>query len=220
MIGREALPVFHTPDGVMEMNVWVTTHSIEHVSHWIKQILKKNPQAYPRLLWELEQKLSDSGAGALETIVKNEENPAFQHKVWGGLELLSKGIQWNHIQNDDVEYVSDVLRVVGTLKVQPLYELLVQLTDQKMLLQKNLGEEALRLHVTALASLGAFGCNEQTIHIFERDIQDPFFSPLCYRMLWKFDRKYASQYADLMRKMGSQNTHFPTDGLLKEAGQI
>lgn len=214
MTNKEILPKFQSSDQIKD---WVKTHPTENVADWIEQVLRENPQAYPG-------RLADTGAGALTTIVqpivRNYDNIASEIKIWDGLIILTNNIQWDCLHADDVKYITNLLTVIGSLKVQSLSYLLEQLTDKKTLLQENLREEGPRLHVTALASLGAFGCNEQTVHIFERDIQEPTYAALSYRILWKFDRKYASQYADLMREIGSRNIHFPTEPLLKEAGQL
>lgn len=138
MTNWEILPVFQSPDGMKEMSDWVKTHSTENVACWAEQILKNNQQAYPELLW----KQTITGAGALATIVQAEHDLTFQQNVWNGLELLTGNIEWDHLHHEDVEYVANLLTVIGSLKVQPLYDVLVQLTDQKTLIQENLGEEA------------------------------------------------------------------------------
>lgn len=214
MNGKKEVPTFHSYDRIKD---WVTTHSTENVSYWIEQVLRENRQAYPG-------RLADTGAEALTTIVQpivqDFENIASEIKICDGLIILTNTVQWDCLHADDVKYITNLLTVIGSLKVQSLSYLLEQLTDKKTLIQENLGEEGPRLHVTALASLGIVGCNEQTVHIFERDIQDPFYAALCYRVLWKFDPKYAGQFANLIRDMGSRNERFPAEMLLKGAGQL
>lgn len=183
---------FYTEADLPEPGVWLETLSDIRLRNWLRLCLWTR-NSLPLLVPQNSRLAIDLAA------IIQRGSPALRIRARAVIPGLLQ--EWG--RNDSPDTLDDLLILCGRLRcaaAEPEISLLLseRLTNQA---------EVIALRQRCLSVLSGFGCTERTVSLFARYIDDIEYAAICYRALYRFDRRYAaihlSDIISLFRKEGT-----------------